>query len=64
MIKKNELIEKLNAIKGNPEVVFWGDNCVDYLDIEDVREAPMWTWDTDWFVPSTVVALYQRKRAL
>ena len=36
MIKKNELIEKLNAIKGNPEVFLGGEH---ESDLENTVEA-------------------------
>lgn len=41
-MRKNTLIEKLQALKGNPQVVLWNGFVQDYVDIGDMVTFPLY----------------------
>lgn len=49
-MRKNTLIEKLQALKGNPQVVLWNGFVQDYVDIGDMVTFPLYKMTLSYYL--------------
>ena len=49
-MRKNTLIEKLQALEGNPQVVLWNGFVQDYVDIGDMVTFPLYKMSLSYYL--------------